>query len=60
MKAKCCVFCRKCRFFSIVMDNTELAATVKAEKKLPSKNETSIGTLERIIREYNTAKETNK
>ena len=43
-----------------VKDNAELAATVKAEKKLPSKNETSIGTLERIIREYNTAKEANK
>lgn len=43
-----------------VKDNVELAATVKAEKKLPSKNETSIGTLERIIREYNTAKEANK
>lgn len=51
---------QKMWIFSIVMDNAELAASVKAEKKLLSKNETSIGTLERIIREYNTAKEANK
>ena len=43
-----------------IKDNAELAASVKAEKKLPSKKESSLEALERIVREYNSAKEANK
>lgn len=43
-----------------IKDNADLAASVKAEKKLPAKGETSIDALMRIIREYNAAKGANQ